>query len=100
MATSKKLAPKVPTDEVEVLDVKAKDEVEEIVEEVTPEEEIKFTPTTKSKPIEKNVKVRFARNYKGCIGGVWYYFKKDEVAVVPENVKSILTKAEGILKPL
>ena len=67
----------------------------------TPEEDdITFTGTTESKPIERRVKVRLAKKFDACIGGEWYHLKKDEVATVPENVKRILSKTEGMLKPL
>lgn len=65
-----------------------------------PEEDITFTGTTESKPIERRVKVRLAKKFDACIGGEWYHLKKDEVAIVPENVKRILSRTEGMLKPL
>lgn len=61
---------------------------------------VTFKAETASKPISQNVKVRFAKDYKGCIGGQRYFFSKNEVAIVPENVKRILSKTEGLLKPL
>lgn len=61
---------------------------------------ITFTADTESKPIERRVKVRLARKFDACIGGEWYHLKKDEVAIVPENVKRILSRTEGMLKPL
>lgn len=62
--------------------------------------EITFTAETEKKPIEKKVKVHLAKDYRGCIGGEWYYLYKDRVYTVPENVKRVLSRAEGMLKPL
>lgn len=74
---------------------------EETIEEKKSEEEsVTFTAKTESKPIERMVKVRFAKKYDGCIGGTRYHFEKDDVANVSENVKRILNSAEGMLKPL
>ena len=72
--------------------------VETPVEEKT--EEVTFTAKTDAKPIERMVKIRLARKYDGCIGGMWYHFAKDQVVTVPENVKRILNNTEGMLKPL
>ena len=77
----------------------------EVAPEVTPEvteekPEVTFTAETESTPIERMVKIRLAKKYDGCIGGVWYHFVKDQVVNVPENVKRILNSAEGMLKPL
>lgn len=62
--------------------------------------EVTFTAKNESKPIERKVKIRLAKKYDGCIGGVWYHFEKDQVVNVPENVKRILNSDEGMLKPL
>ena len=85
-------------------------ETTDVTEEVTPTddtpveeektEEVTFTAKTDKKPIERMVKICLARDFKGCIGGAWYHFKKDQVVNVPENVKRILNKKEGMLKPL
>lgn len=63
-------------------------------------DEVTFTAKTEAKPIERMVKIRLAKKYDGCIGGIWYHFVKDQVVTVPENVKRILNKVEGMLKPL
>lgn len=47
----------------------------------------------------KMVKVLMADNHKCCIGGEWYYLLKDKQYNVPDNVKSVLMKANK-LKPL
>lgn len=78
----------------EVVEEEAKDEVPEEDKEVT------FTAETEKKPIARMVKIRLAKKYDGCIGGVWYHFSKDQVVNVPENVKRILNSTEGMLKPL
>lgn len=63
-------------------------------------DEVTFTGETTKKPIEKMVKICLAKKYDGCIGGEWYHFDKGQVVTVPENVKRILNRAEGMLKPL
>lgn len=92
------------TEEVETVPAKAeKSKKAEKVEETPVEEkteEVTFTATTESKPIERMVKVRLAQKYDGCIGGEWYHFAKDQVVNVPENVKRVLNNTEGMLKPL
>lgn len=45
-------------------------------EEPKSEESVVFTAKTESKPIERMVKVRLAKKYDGCIGGVRYHLKK------------------------
>lgn len=70
------------------------------VKEEKKAEEVTFTATTESKPIDRMVKIRLAQKYDGCIGGEWYHFEKDQVVNVPENVKRILNGTEGMLKPL
>lgn len=87
----------------EVAEVVSPEEVEEDVAPDTPEEkaeEVTFNASTEKKPIERMVKIRLAKKYDGCIGGIWYHFAKDQVVNVPENVKRILNSAEGMLKPL
>jgi hypothetical protein len=89
----------------ETTEVVTPEEVEEtpVVETPTEEDktdEVTFTAKTESKPIERMVKIRLAKKYDGCIGGEWYHFAKDQVVNVPENVKRILNKTEGMLKPL
>ena len=88
------------TEEVTLADVAETEEtpVEAPVEEKT--EAVTFTAKTEAKPIERMVKIRLAKKYDGCIGGVWYHFVKDQVVTVPENVKRILNSKEGMLKPL
>lgn len=113
MAANKKFTPRASANliEGEVTDVV------ENTEEVTPAvaetetpvetpveekktEEVTFTAKTEAKPIERMVKIRLAKKYDGCIGGVWYHFVKDQIVTVPENVKRILNSKEGMLKPL
>ena len=48
---------------------------------------------------EKLVKVKLNNNFRCCIGGERYDFKKDEVYLVNRNIKRILNKS-GLLKPL
>lgn len=117
MAANKKFTPRASANliEGEVTDVA--ENTEEVVEtpaeveEETPAvveapveekkaDEVTFTAKTEAKPIERMVKVRLAKKYDGCIGGVWYHFAKDQVVTVPENVKRILNSKEGMLKPL
>ena len=62
--------------------------------------QVTFTAETNKKPVEKMVKIRLAKKFDGCIGGTWYHFAKDQVVTVPENVKRILNRTEGMLKPL
>ena len=80
---------------------------EKVIEKISDEEtekvgekSITFIANTESKPIERMVKIRLAKKYDGCVGGVWYHFAKDETVVVPENLKRILSDVEGMLKPL
>lgn len=75
-------------------------ETEGAEETLKAESEITFKAETDKKPIERKVKIRLAKKYDGCIGGVWYHFDKDQVVSVPENVKRILNRSEGMLKPL
>ena len=110
-AGNKKFTPRASANliEGEVTETSTTEEVTP-VEEVTPTddtpveeektEEVTFTAKTDKKPIERMVKICLARDFKGCIGGAWYYFKKGQVVNVPENVKRILNKKEGMLKPL
>lgn len=106
MAANKKFTPRASSNLIEgdVVDTTESKtpEVEEVVEETPVEEtpEITFTAETDKKPIERMVKIRLSKKYDGCIGGEWYHFAKDQVVTVPENVKRILNKAEGMLKPL
>ncbi len=83
----------------------AEENIEEIAEEKFGENivftEVESKPVTRQDtPITQNVRVRLARKYDGCIGGVWYHFEKNELASVPENVKNIMSREEGLLKPL
>lgn len=49
-------------------------------------------------PIEpKKVKIKLREEHKCNIGGEWYYFSKNSVYTVPENVKAILTEADLLL---
>lgn len=111
MAANKKFTPRASANliEEEVTDkVETPVENTEVAPEATPDvapvkektEEVTFTAETESKPIERMVKIRLAKKYDGCIGGVWYHFVKDQVVTVPENVKRILNSKEGMLKPL
>ena len=94
--TAEEVVAEENTDEVASVD---SEEVAPLAEaETTPE--ITFTPETNKTPIERMVKIRLAKKYNGCIGGIWYHFEKDQVVNVPENVKRILNSAEGMLKPL
>ena len=45
----------------------------------------------------KNVRVRVKERFKCHIGGEWYYFEKNKVYSVPEEVKSILMQADKLL---
>lgn len=45
-------------------------------------------------PAERKVKVRLRENHRCHIGGETYDFKKGQVALVPEFVKSVLAKAD------
>lgn len=118
MAANKKFTPRASANliEGEITDASV-DNTEEVVSDVevetevetpeveTPTEEVNtdtvtFTATTEKKPIERMVKICLAKKYDGCIGGVWYHFAKDQVVTVPENVKRILNRNEGMLKPL
>lgn len=90
--TAEVVAPKVVAEETpETPDAPAED---------NKTDEVTFTAQTEKKPIEKMVKIRLAKKYDGCIGGVWYHLAKDQVVNVPENVKRILNSVEGMLKPL
>lgn len=113
MAANKKFTPRASANliEGEVTDVventeevtPAVAETETLVETPVEEkktEEVTFTAKTEAKPIERMVKIRLAKKYDGCIGGVWYHFVKDQIVTVPENVKRILNSKEGMLKPL
>ena len=112
MAANKKFTPRASANliEGEVTDSPVEEVVSaEEAEIATPVEapveekkadEVTFTAKTETKPIERMVKVRLARKYDGCIGGIWYHFAKDQVVTVPENVKRILNNVEGMLKPL
>lgn len=88
------------TDEDKVDEDKAEDSTPETSTEGNKTDEVTFTAKTDKKPIERMVKIRLAKKYDGCIGGVWYHFAKDQVVNVPENVKRILNSIEGMLKPL
>ena len=68
------------------------DEVKEPKKEVTLDlkEEVKA---------DKMVKIVTNVNHRCCVGGEWYFFTKDEVQIVPQNVKNILREA-GLLAPL
>lgn len=96
-----------PIEEKSDKDSDKKDKTEKVIEkkndeqtEKAEEKSITFTADTESKPIERMVKIKLARKYDGCIGGVWYHFAKDETVIVPENLKRILSNVEGMLKPL
>lgn len=116
MAANKKFTPRASSDliEGEVTNTHV-DNTEEVssadtVESNTPvvetpvedkkADEVTFTANTEKKPIERMVKICLAKKYDGCIGGNWYHFAKDQVVTVPENVKRILNRKEGMLKPL
>lgn len=112
MAADKKFTPRASTNlikgevvettpnEEAVADTTPNTDVPAPVEDKTNTDAITFTAQTNKTPIEKMVKIRLAKKYDGCIGGVWYHFAKDQVVTVPENVKRILNRAEGMLKPL
>ena len=111
MAANRKFTPRASSNliEEEVTEIPEEVEAEIVADfngvEETPEksektEEVTFKAETDSKPIERMVKIRLAKKYDGCIGGVWYHFAKDQVVNVPENVKRILNSNEGMLKPL
>ena len=110
MAANKKFTPRASSNLIEgevtdSVDTPVEDDevATEATSDVAPTEEkteITFKADTESKPIERMVKIRLAKKYDGCIGGVWYHFVKDQVVTVPENVKRILNSKEGMLKPL
>lgn len=60
--------------------------------------EVKLVDNTKT-PIERNVKVRLAVNHSCCVGGERYHFEKGKVYNIPQNVKTILARAD-MLRPL
>ena len=113
MAANKKFTPRASSNliegevtdpvEIPITDV---EETPEVVDTDTtaPEEpkgeSVTFTAKTEKKPIERMVKICLAKKYDGCIGGEWYHFEKNQTVTVPENVKRILNKTEGMLKPL
>lgn len=72
--------------------------VEAVEEEKKPEETITVNLAAPKK--NPNVKIRLGKPFRGCIGGTVYDFKRGEVAIVPENVRRILSKEEGLLRPL
>ena len=108
MAADKKFTPRASTNLVKGEVVEPTPNEEAVVDDSpntdvpgkTDTDSITFTAQTSKTPIEKMVKIRLAKKYDGCIGGVWYHFAKDQVVTVPENVKRILNIAEGMLKPL
>lgn len=55
----------------------------------------KFTSTEEV----KQVKIKMKEDHNCFIGGQWYNLKKNTTCNVPQNVKSILSKA-GLLLPL
>ena len=69
-----------------------------VSEEKKPEETI--TDNLAAPKKNPNVKIRLGKPFRGCIGGTVYDFKRGEVAIVPENVRRILSKEEGLLRPL
>ena len=92
-----------PEDSNEVVIPEVSDDTDETKEDTADEDndsDVTFKAETDKKPIERMVKIRLAKKYDGCIGGEWYHFAKDQVVTVPENVKRILNKTEGMLKPL
>lgn len=72
--------------------------VEPVQEEVKVEEEVVIAKV-ESTPIQRNVKVLMKADHRCCIGGEWYFFKEGKQYNVPENVKTILLKADK-LSPL
>lgn len=72
--------------------------VEAVEEEKEPEETITVNLAAPKK--NPNVKIRLGKPFRGRIGGTVYDFKRGEVAIVPENVRRILSKEEGLLRPL
>ena len=92
-------APVENTEEVDTAEAETETPVEAPVEEKKADE-VTFTANTEKTPIERMVKICLAKKYDGCIGGEWYHFEKNQVVTVPENVKRILNKTEGMLKPL
>lgn len=110
MANKKKVvatteeAPITVAEETPSVDVVVKEpEVAEEKKEKTPVKAYE-TPevTVNLEPVKRNpnVRVRFGKDYRGNIGGKAYNFKKGDVAVVPENVRRVLSKEEGLLRPL
>lgn len=101
---NKKFTPRASANLVDGEVVDTKEDIVTPVEDTpiqdTPVEEVTFNATTDKKPIERMVKICLAKDFKGCIGGNWYYFKKNQTVTVPENVKLILNRKEGMLKPL
>lgn len=62
---------------------------------------ITFNPEVKStQQAESKCKVKFAKDYRGCVGGEWFEYRAGETAYVSPNLKRILTGIDGMLKPL
>jgi hypothetical protein len=73
-------------------------EIEEKEEEKT--SNVSFVNTDEKVVPDTNVKVRLSREYSCSIGGKKYFFEKDKIATVPNNVKVVLSEEENLLKPL
>lgn len=88
-------------DETEVPEAVVEDSVKEEEEEEEDTEGSVATPDmSASKAPERMVKICLSEDYKGCIGGQWYHLEKDKVHTVPENLKKVLSREKGLLKPL
>jgi hypothetical protein len=49
---------------------------------------------------DQRVKIRISYNYNCTIGGERYFFEKDKIYTVPNNVKVVLSEELNLLKPL
>lgn len=77
--------------------------VQETTEEPEPVKEAEIIPiqaeTVPTGASQPQVRVRPKVDHKSYIGDRWYFFKKGQVQIVPQNVKDILVKA-NLLDPL
>lgn len=71
--------------------------VEELVPEVKMEAKPKIDTPVVNVSEAKSVKVRPNFTGKKFVGDTWYNFVKDEVIVVPKNVKDLLVEQSGIV---
>lgn len=74
---------------------------EEMTEEVTPEVKMEVKSKIDTPVVNvseaKSVKIRPNFTGKKFVGNAWYNFVKDEVIVVPKQVKDLLVEQNGII---